>query len=180
MRRLALLAVIGILLFTSGPSVDCTPWNRLETLLNRLGIEEINYQAYCFLPENGSDAGGLGQRNSQGRPPRWQPRLLAMDSGSSMLQGGAVKILQVTGNDHRACWKGLQGQLFTRESFQNPLVWMVEAQLKGDEADLRPLAEELLSGLSAKLHSVYRDEATINMVAYVPGFKTQLMMEGLQ
>lgn len=178
MRSVALLTMIGMLLFQAGPAVDFTPWNQLENSLHCLGVQEIGYQGYCFLPENRWGGGEVDRWAARGSPPRWQSRLLVIDGGNALPKEGAVRVLQVAGDDHRACWKALQQQLYPGELLETPLVWMVEAQLSGDEADLARLAEELLSGFTGQLHSVYRDEGLINMVAYVPEFKPQLIMDG--
>ncbi len=179
MRFVALLAIIGLLLFQAGPPVDITPWSQLELTLNQLGARQINYYGYCFLAEGDPFISSLQQLVNQSRPPQWQARLLFEDSGNSLPGAEAVWALQVTGNDYRACWKALQqaGQFDSRKQPGSPVVWMTEAFLNGDPSDLPRLAEELLAGLEGKLHSVYRDELTINLLAYVPGFTPQLIIE---
>ncbi len=178
MRCAVLLAVIGALLFQAGPPVDSTPWSRLEISLNQLGVQEINYQGYCFLPEKKLDAGRLDQWINQSRPPKWQVRLLVIDSGNGLPEEEAIRVLQVAGGDHRACWRAFQQQFVSGKIPENPVVWMAEALLDGDCSDMPLLAEELLAGLAGKPHSIYRDECTINILAYAPGFKSQLIMEG--
>ncbi|HHX86862.1 MAG TPA: hypothetical protein GX693_01635, partial [Firmicutes bacterium] len=135
----------------------------------------------CFLPGGDPLLSSLHQLANRSRPPQWKARLLVEELENGLPEAGAVWVLQVAGYDYRACWKALQqsGQLVSDKEPGSSLVWMAEAYLNGDSSDLLRLAEELLSGLEGKPHSVYRDELTINVLAYVPGFIPQLIIEGV-
>lgn len=171
MRLVALLTVTAVLLFQSCPAIEISPWERLETSLIRLGAREINFQGYCFLPKTKLEKVNFNQWMNQGSQSR-----ISLLSGGNVLPGeGAAYVLHVSGSDHRACWKALQQQLLLGEP-PEALAWMAETSLKGSCSDMLRLAEELLMGLEGDLYSIYRDENTINMVAYAPGFNTRLVM----
>ncbi len=177
LRFKAWLFLAGLLLFQTGSPVDNTPWSQLETGLNRLGSGEIMYQCYCFSVGNKPDAGCLCRWSEQGRSRGTQPRFLKMASGKPLPGEQEIWILNLNGNDHRACWKTLQQ--FPPKLTGKHVAWMAEASVDGEIADMPRLAEKLLTELMGKPCSVYRDEFTINMIAYAPQFKPELIMEGV-
>ena len=69
----------------------------------------------------------------QGEPPvEASARLINMGNDP------AIRVLQVAGEDHRACWQALQQEFAAGKSPAGPVVWMAEVFLEGGYSDLSP------------------------------------------
>ncbi len=181
MRFTAWIILTGLLLFQAGPPAESASWDRLELTLNQLGAHSITYCGYCFLPERGPLLSSLRQLANQSRPPQWRARLLVKDKENSLSEAGESLVLQVVGYDYRACRNILlqAEQLVATKPNGSTMAWMTEALLEGDCSDMSQLMEKMLKDLSGTLRSVYRDEFTINILAYTPVFKSNLIVEGV-